>query len=247
MDGRYVEPRKVMWAVAEVSWLDGTGMSFRAPATLEDTSPSGACLRVGQPFAVGSRVTIKWYREQFEAVAKNCRSDGRDFLLGVQRKGENVLENPLAAASAFRPSKPVASLRKNALSEKEPKSLPQSIPLGISPTLAVSEFQRNVANASNDRRLLVSEYSAPRVYRRDLRAASSLEKKRYVLSFRKESYATENPLSALLAPSAGRRRGRETDSYGGSDEQTYDAIQHTQQPARRHAFLRRYLPRRWNS
>ena len=77
MDGRYVEPRKVMWAVAEISWQDAAGTSFRAPATLEDTSPSGACIRIRQPFPVGSRLTVKWHREQFSAVARNCRSDGR--------------------------------------------------------------------------------------------------------------------------------------------------------------------------
>jgi hypothetical protein len=88
MDGRYVEPRKVMWAVAEISWQDAAGTSFRAPATLEDTSPSGACIRIRQPFPVGSRLTVKWHREQFSAVARNCRSDGRDFILGVRREAE---------------------------------------------------------------------------------------------------------------------------------------------------------------
>ena len=89
MDGRYVEPRKVMWAVAEISWQDAAGTSFRAPATLEDTSPSGACIRIRQPFPVGSRLTVKWHREQFSAVARNCRSDGRDFILGVRREAED--------------------------------------------------------------------------------------------------------------------------------------------------------------
>lgn len=89
MDGPEIEPRTVMWAVAEVSWEDG-GEAHRSPATLEDTSLSGACLRVKRPFTVGSRVTIKWHREQFSAVARNCRSDGRDFLLGVKREAESV-------------------------------------------------------------------------------------------------------------------------------------------------------------
>lgn len=86
MDGRNIEPRRAMWAVAEISWQDATGTSFRAPATLEDTSSSGACLRVQQPFQVGSRLTVKWHREQFAAVARNCHREGRDFLLGVRRE-----------------------------------------------------------------------------------------------------------------------------------------------------------------
>lgn len=87
-----------MWAMAEVIWQDATGTSFRAPATLEDTSPSGACVRVRQPFSVGSRVTIRWHREQFSAIARNCRNDGRDFLLGVLREPASGLPQNQAAA-----------------------------------------------------------------------------------------------------------------------------------------------------
>ena len=106
MDGRYVEPRKVMWAVAEISWQDAAGTSFRAPATLEDTSPSGACIRIRQPFPVGSRLTVKWHREQFSAVARNCRSDGRDFILGVRREAEDThasRENQRKTAAETKP------------------------------------------------------------------------------------------------------------------------------------------------
>jgi hypothetical protein len=88
MDGRYVEPRQVMWAVPEIIWEDDRGMSFRVPAILEDTSKSGACIRVKRPLAIGSRLIIKWHREQFSAVARNCRRDGGDFLLGVCRAPE---------------------------------------------------------------------------------------------------------------------------------------------------------------
>src|SRR5207245_708864 len=34
----------------------------------------------------GSKVLVRWHREQFSAVARNCRRDGRDFLLGVRRE-----------------------------------------------------------------------------------------------------------------------------------------------------------------
>jgi len=86
MDGRNIEPRTVLWAVAEVLWEDQTGTPNRVSATLEDTSPSGACIRLKTPITVGSRLTVRWHREQFSAVARNCRSDGRDFLLGVHKE-----------------------------------------------------------------------------------------------------------------------------------------------------------------
>ena len=85
MDGRDLEPRMTLWAAAEISWEDSAGTPFRAPATLEDISVSEACIRVKSPVSVGSKVTIKWKRVQFSAIARNCRSDGREFLLGVRR------------------------------------------------------------------------------------------------------------------------------------------------------------------
>jgi hypothetical protein len=86
MDGRNIEPRTTIWAVAEVCWEDPAGLPYHAPATLEDTSLSGACIRIKTPITVGSRLTVKWHREHFSAVARNCRRDGRDFLLGVRRE-----------------------------------------------------------------------------------------------------------------------------------------------------------------
>lgn len=83
-----------MWAVAEVFWQDASGIPNRVAATMEDTSRSGACVRVKRSFDVGSRVTIKWHREQFSAIAKNCRSDGRDFLVGVRRDEDRNCAQP---------------------------------------------------------------------------------------------------------------------------------------------------------
>src|SRR5271165_3414283 len=93
MDRRYIEPRRPMWAVAEISWEDPTGTPYRAPATMEDTSASGACLRVPAPIGIGARLTVRWHREQFRAIARNCRVDGKEFLLGV-RRDEAAVKNP---------------------------------------------------------------------------------------------------------------------------------------------------------
>ncbi len=81
-----------MWAVAEVSWQDESGQPVRARATLENTSRSGACIRLNAPVEIGSRVQVRWQRELFSAIARNCRRDGRDFLLGLRR--ETAVVNP---------------------------------------------------------------------------------------------------------------------------------------------------------
>jgi hypothetical protein len=103
-----------MWAVAEITWEDDSGTSFRVTAVLEDTSMSGACVRLKRPLAVGSRLTIKWHREQFPAIARNCRRDGGDFLLGVRREAE-------IAAATKSASHPAAKAEPTAENRPEPK------------------------------------------------------------------------------------------------------------------------------
>ena len=110
MDGPEIEPRTVLWAVAEVLWEAPAGNVNHASATLEDTSRSGACIRLKAPVQVGSRVTVKWHREQFSAVARNCRRDGREFLLGVRREPD---ARPLVAEREFKQidaARPVGSV-----------------------------------------------------------------------------------------------------------------------------------------
>ncbi|HEX8814163.1 MAG TPA: PilZ domain-containing protein [Terriglobales bacterium] len=95
------EPRTPIVAVAEICWDEHTGAPARLAARLEDTSLSGACLRVKSAFAVGSRLRIKWHREQFLGVVRNCRSDGSAFLVGVLReKNDEGNEKGLGPAVA---------------------------------------------------------------------------------------------------------------------------------------------------
>jgi hypothetical protein len=97
---RTIEPRRVMWAVAEVSWNDPNGRPLRSRATIVDLSTSGACIRLKDPIRIGCRLTIRWHREQFSAIARNCRSDGMDFLLGVRRDpSANILAAPASVLS----------------------------------------------------------------------------------------------------------------------------------------------------
>ena len=102
-----IEPRRLMWAVAEVSWADPAGNSIRARATIVDISISGACIRLRDRIGVGSRLTIKWHREQFSAIARNCRRDGADYLLGVRR--DNLSVSEAIPADAHTPSRSLAA------------------------------------------------------------------------------------------------------------------------------------------
>src|SRR5437588_12740434 len=108
MDGREIEARMLMWAVAEISWEDASGQHYQASAVLEDRSNSGACVRLTRPVAVGSVVTIRWQREQFSAVARDCRSDG--WEVGIDARCEAV-SGSLTTNSASRKRTPVAVVK----------------------------------------------------------------------------------------------------------------------------------------
>jgi hypothetical protein len=82
-----VEPRKRMWALAEILWQDASGADRKSAATIEDTSVSGVCLRMKTPIEVGSGLTVKWHRDEFSGVARNRRQEGREFLIGIQKTG----------------------------------------------------------------------------------------------------------------------------------------------------------------
>jgi hypothetical protein len=80
-----LEPRRAMMAVAKVTWEDEDETVHTAPATIEDTSPSGACFRLKIPIRPGSRVELSWCRDDFSGMTKWCREDQGEYLVGMQR------------------------------------------------------------------------------------------------------------------------------------------------------------------
>lgn len=72
-------------ARAELQWEDSTGTSRTAHAMLEDISRGGAGIRLRQPINVGSKLNIKWHKEQFSGIVRHCRREGMEYVLGVQR------------------------------------------------------------------------------------------------------------------------------------------------------------------
>jgi len=138
-----------MWAVAEVSWADASGLPKHASATIEDMSVSGACLRVRAPIGVGSRVIVEWHREQFSAVTRNCRSDGTDFLLGVCREanGKRTSPDPEGVeGSAFsEPSRGGNGNQPDLATRSSLGSVPYSNPIPVSPSAPAWTEKRNSA------------------------------------------------------------------------------------------------------
>jgi hypothetical protein len=85
MSGATPEPRTAVMILVEATWEDQTGTVQSAPARMENRSAHGACIRLKVRIRVGARLSIQSHREQFSGVAKYCRSDGKDFLVGMQK------------------------------------------------------------------------------------------------------------------------------------------------------------------
>lgn len=79
------EPRTAVMTIVEVSWQDGHGLRQTASARMEDKSTGGACVYLKTPVGVGSRMTVQWRWEQFSGIAKYCRSEAREYRVGIQR------------------------------------------------------------------------------------------------------------------------------------------------------------------
>jgi hypothetical protein len=79
------EPRSPVMILVEASWEDQNGTLETARACMVNRSVSGTCIRIKEPLGVGTRLTIQWRWEEISGVAKYCRRDGTDYLIGIQR------------------------------------------------------------------------------------------------------------------------------------------------------------------
>jgi hypothetical protein len=85
MSGVRIEMRTAINTLVNVSWEEEDGVSHDGTAWMEDTSPSGACIRLKTPIFIGATVKVKWRWGEFAGIAKYCRYDGREYVLGLER------------------------------------------------------------------------------------------------------------------------------------------------------------------
>ena len=80
------EPRKAVMIAVEASWADQSGTVRTIPARMEDKSSGGACIRIKKQIVVGAKLSVRSRWDQFVGIAKYCRSDGQEYLVGIQRE-----------------------------------------------------------------------------------------------------------------------------------------------------------------
>jgi len=128
------ELRTPVMTLVEASWEDSSGALQTVPARMEDKSAGGACIRVKTPIAVGSRVRIQWRFEQFSGTAKYCRSEGREYLVGMQRDTaknmvpDRPISRDIPQKSGSRSDPPASTVRTQSLPKRQ-ESPPSEIPI----------------------------------------------------------------------------------------------------------------------
>lgn len=113
------ELRTAVMILVEVSWKDQSGNSQTVSARMEDKSAGGACIRLKMAVGVGIRLKIQSKWESFSGIAKYCRSEGREYVVGLQRDiPVNSMPKPDAGSTAgVATSRPAISA---ARSERQP-------------------------------------------------------------------------------------------------------------------------------
>lgn len=136
-----LEPRTAIMARAEVVWEDQPGAWRGVWAKIEDMSRSGACIRLSVPIGVGARMKIKWQREEFSGVARYCRRDGGDYVLGIQRETSKSQEQaglPTPSSTNVRdaPARQEMNSQELPKSSPAPATAPMAAKTASSPTAA---------------------------------------------------------------------------------------------------------------
>jgi hypothetical protein len=90
MGGERTERRTAIMAVAKVAWKDQNGTAREISVKIEDTSRSGACIRISVPISVESKLIVDWREGRFSGVAKYCRADGDEYNVGIRRDAPEI-------------------------------------------------------------------------------------------------------------------------------------------------------------
>jgi hypothetical protein len=116
MDTAMRELRTAVMVLVDAAWEDSEGKLQTSRGRMEDKSLSGACIRIKRPVAVGTKLVINSRPEKFSGTCKYCRSEGWEYLVGIQRDAfpEKLPNSPrpevqLAEESKGRDAPPVAA------------------------------------------------------------------------------------------------------------------------------------------
>jgi hypothetical protein len=120
--------------LVQASREDQSGGVQIARARMENRLPGGACIRIKKQIGVGDKLKIEGRWENFSGVARYCRSERKEYLIGIQRDRPQIpiSKKPDAqqvpAREELRSSEPAVSAGKVESLPQRPESMPKEIP-----------------------------------------------------------------------------------------------------------------------
>jgi len=123
-------------------------------------SSGGACIRLRQPIHVGAKLRVQWRWEQFTGTTRYCRTEGREYYVGIQRDAEqkatregvaprSVTEKPAAEGNAIGQKSRVQDVMAKAVEKRATPSTPAALWRGV---------DRRQANAAAGQGMSPAEY-----------------------------------------------------------------------------------------
>jgi len=82
--GRRGVLRNLCADLLKIRWSDESGASRRELATLEDISPTGACLKVEKAIPVGTTLTILYPSGSYQGRVRHCDPQMEWYFIGVE-------------------------------------------------------------------------------------------------------------------------------------------------------------------
>jgi PilZ domain len=82
--GRRSALRSLCADLLKIRWTDESGSGHREVATLEDISPTGACLKIENAIPVGTKLTILYPNGSYQGRVKHCDPQMDWYFVGVE-------------------------------------------------------------------------------------------------------------------------------------------------------------------
>jgi hypothetical protein len=127
-------------AVAKVAWTDQKGTARELSVKIEDTSRSGACIRISVPVSVESKVIVYWREGRFSGVAKYCRADGEEYSVGIRRDSPEIAAQARVSTEVTTGGKEPAASENLLAAPAEAKQISEALPTNNVPEETVMSF-----------------------------------------------------------------------------------------------------------
>lgn len=153
------ELRTPVMILVDVSWEDSSGLLHSDRAYMEDKSSSGACLRLKNPIPPGSKIGVQWRFDRFAGIARNCRPEGHEYIVGLRRDSTISVATQPPNPPEGKPTHPPTGQKPV---EAAPKQLAEDGKRVVSSVASKSREPEKIA---------VAEKSMPNMITRDVKAS----------------------------------------------------------------------------